>query len=65
MSAPASDLGLRRDVVPNDFTLPGTLALQSAFGKVPEFMQLEFIFDYLLAHCIAPAALKQQRQRRW
>lgn len=39
MSAPASDLGLRRDVVPDDFTLSGTLALQSAFGKVPEFMQ--------------------------
>jgi hypothetical protein len=44
ISAPASDLGLRRDVVPNDSTLSGTLVLQSVFGKVPEFMQWELFF---------------------
>lgn len=40
------------------FSLSETLVLKSTFGKVPEVMQWELSFDYLLAHCIATAALK-------
>ena len=58
MSAPAPAPGLRREAAPGDCSLSETLVLKSTFGKIPEVMQWELFFDYLLVHCIAAAALK-------
>jgi hypothetical protein len=56
--APASDLSLRCNVVPDDFSLSETLVLKATFGKVPRDLQWELIFEYLLRYCVPPAALK-------
>ena len=57
MSAPTPNQGLRREVMPEDFSLSLTLVLKSTFGKVPEVMQWELFFDYLLVHCIAAGVI--------
>ena len=41
MSAPTPNQGLRREVMPEDFSLSLTIVLKSTFGKVPEVMQWE------------------------